>query len=217
MILSSPDVSLNEAHELSQGNSKLNEYRGSLSVLIFYKEFSRLDLMRFNQTSLLGFFSNGIEETPPADFLADQCAGVNSLFEIKESKIKSLVFDVEKVLEHFDSKDAFNSTVPNFIKSIYAEKIDDELILFPITLQAFYDSYSKGKAGYKILKGDKAKGNSDIIHLAKLFQKNARINSNKLFKYFKLKQEIEMINRLYKTRNKKLISQFEQMFQCEIN
>ena len=48
-------------------------------------------------------------------------------------------------------------------------------------------------------------------------QDKLRISSNRIFEFIKIVKEIDLINRLYESKQPKNIQKFEDMFKCENN
>lgn len=215
--LLSQDMSLADAHEYSQNDGALNEYRGQLSSIDFLQKKFEIGPYNIESNFLSRLFSSGIEGTKEADFLSDRCRGIKSLYDIKNTKIQKLIVEVEKALMSFDSDDVFVASVPDMIKVNFEEKIEKYISEYPNLVHDFIESYQPGKQAHALLKSGRIKGDYDAIYLAGLVEKRGRIKANRLFRYFKFLKEISLINRLYRSRKRKEIEKFEDMYSCEIN
>ncbi len=209
--------SLADAHEYSQNDGALNEYRGQLSSIDFLQKKFEIGPYDIESNFLSRLFSSGIEGTREADFLAERCHGVKSLYDINNTKIQKLIGEVEKALMSFDADDVFVASVPDMIKINFEEKMEKYLSEYPNLVLDFIELYQRGKQAHALLKSGRIQSEYDAIYLADLMKKRGRLKSNRLFKYYSFLKEINLINRLYRSGKRKDIQKFEDMYICEIN
>ena len=76
----------------------------------------------------------------------------------------------------------------------------------------FFELGRKAKKLMDMGHGDEYQGQ---LSMASLYSEKLRLSSNDLLEFLKINDEIELINKLYKSKNLKNIKKFEELFYCE--
>ena len=214
---SNPDATLGELFDVAQGNGKLNDHRGSLSSIDFLKRLFQKPPYEATRNWFTRIFSSTPETTKKEDAIELYCHAEESVFTIDSEKIENIFNDINEGLLEHQNYLGLDSRVPEFVRNHYKDKF----LIYSMTLEKrkrlFLELFNLGREAKKLVDsnlGDEFRAQKS---LATIYAEKLRLQSNELMEFFKIENEMSLINKLYQKGKKKEIGKFEELFECENN
>lgn len=211
------EATMSEIFQIAQGDGHLNDKRGSLSSIDFLKRLYSVAPYKQTRNWFTRFFSSVPEETIKQDAMKMYCKSKESIFSVKTDEVEELVDNLGDMLKMEGSAIEFYSTVPAAIQLHFKDKVLDYALTFEKRKELFLNFFELGRKAKSLMDMDLGDEYRGQIAMASMYAEKLRLSSNELLELLKIKDEIALINKLYKSKNERNIKKFEELFFCENN
>jgi hypothetical protein len=214
-VKSNKNSTLAAGFQIAQGDGELNDKRGSLSSIDFLKRLYSKAPYNKTRNWFTRVFSSVPEITPKQDAMRKYCKSKESIFSVTTDDVESLLDELSDKVHNMSDNYGFESNIPKSIQIHYHDKLFEYSLTFEKRKELFLGFFELGRKAKKLMDmghGDEYQGQ---LSMASLYSEKLRLSSNDLLEFLKINDEIELINKLYKSKNLKNIKKFEELFYCE--
>jgi len=220
MLYSQPKESLENLHLITAESDFWNDRNGRLSSMDYLRRLFKTPPYKKTQGFIDRLFSDYPLKTNLYNPIEKHCEGLDKNAMLEKEKVTSLIEQTREIVKKIDEEGVFtNKKVPEFVKNRYKNIIKR----YSDNFDSYLKLYTKKQNDYQFFKNELLDENGnfktavDYYHQMTFYdiEREARLTFSQLLYFYRLKEDVKLIEDLYDKGDVYDIHKFERLVKCE--